>query len=216
MTGADLRGRVRSVERRRTDTPPPPPPPEEVARRPRSPWLGAFSAGTYARSGPRGMGPEVNGEVAMSRGNSPNSPANRGVGGHIKEGVKNIPKTYGALYNAKLGNARAGVAATVTSNVKTVVTGRPGAHVPPKSGAERAKIAAVGAASVTPLGPVVAVGLGIAKSVNDKKAAVAAQPKKPVGPLSPQQKQAQKKANELKGTLNEAFPGLNMKKGKLK
>jgi hypothetical protein len=155
----------------------------------------------------------------MSQAKGPNNPANRGVGGHIKEGLKNIPKMYGALYNAKgPGGGQLGVKNTVAGNVKTVVTGKSSPGLPAKPGSQRAKIAAVGASSVTPLGPVVAVGLGIAKSVNDKKAAVAAQKPAPkaAAPLSPQQKQAQKKANELKGTLNEAFPGLNMKKGKLK
>lgn len=155
----------------------------------------------------------------MSQAKGPNNPANRGIGGHIKEGFKNVPKMYGALYNAKgPAGAKLGVGNTVAGNVKTVVTGKSSPGLPAKPGAQRAKIAAVGASSVTPLGPVVAVGLGIAKSVADKRAAVAAQPKaapKPATPLSPQQKQAQKKANDLKGTLNDAFPGLNMKKGKL-
>lgn len=43
---------------------------------------------------------------------------------------------------------------------------------------------------------------------------VAGRPGAPTGgrpPLSPQQKAAQAKATQLKGTLNNAFPGLNMK-----
>lgn len=37
----------------------------------------------------------------MSKTGGANNPANRGVGGHIKEGLKNVLKMYNALYNAK-------------------------------------------------------------------------------------------------------------------
>ncbi len=80
---------------------------------------------------------------------------------------------------------------------------------------------------MTPLGPIVAVGMGIAKSVADKKAAMAKQnppaPKGPAkvatkptastakAPLSASQQAAKNKADGLKKTLNEINPGLNMK-----
>jgi hypothetical protein len=166
--------------------------------------------------------------MSRANANNKNNPANRGVGGHIKEGLKNVPKVYNALYNAKdARGAKLGVANTVGANVRTVVTGKSSAALPAKPGAQRAKIAAVGASSVTPLGPIVAVGMGIAKSVADKKAAIAKQnptaPKGPAkvatkpaastakAPLSPSQQAAKNRADGLKKTLNEAIPGLNMK-----
>src|SRR5262245_48858921 len=98
--------------------------------------------------------------------------AKRGVGGHIKEGFKNIPTLYGALYNAKTATgAHLGVKNTVKGNVKTVLTGSSSSGLPKQSGARRAAIAGAGASSVTPLGPIVAFGLGVKKSIADKKQA---------------------------------------------
>jgi hypothetical protein len=160
--------------------------------------------------------------MSRANANNKNNPANRGVGGHIKEGLKNIPKVYDALYNAKdARGARLGVANTVGANARTVATGKSSPGLPAKPGAQRAKIAAVGASSITPLGPIVAAGMGIAKSVADKKAAVAAQKKTAPtsgpakvatkAPLSASQQAAKNKADGLKKTLNEINPGLNMK-----
>lgn len=153
----------------------------------------------------------------MSQANAggKNNPANRGIGGHIKEGLKNVPKMYGALYNAKgPTGAKMGVKNTVGSNVRTVVTGKPAPGIAAKPAAQRAKIGAAGAASVTPLGPAVAIGLGIKKSMADKAAAKAAMPKPAPKPLSPVQKAQQKKADDMKKVLNEALPGANFKTGK--
>lgn len=155
----------------------------------------------------------------MSRANpnNKNNPANRGVGGHIKEGLKNIPKMYNALYNApsvpgNKNSAKIGVKPTVAANVRTIATGKSVPGLPDKAPAgQRVKIAAVGAASITPLGPIAAVGLGIKNSVKAKAAAKAAAPKPAPKPLTPVQKVQAEKAKDLRKTLNEAMPGLNMK-----
>ena len=153
--------------------------------------------------------------MSRANANNKNNPANRGIGGHIKAGLKNVPKMYDALYNAKDGSgAKLGVKNTVTGNVKKVLTGKSNSQVATKTNAgTRAAIAGAGASSVTPLGPLVAIGLGIAKSVKDKKEAKARNPPPPKTPKvkpppTPQQVQ---KAKDLKKTLNNAFPGLNMK-----
>lgn len=159
--------------------------------------------------------------MSRANANNKNNPANRGIGGHIKEGLKNVPKMYNALYNAPAvpGNKNSpkiGVKSTVASNVRTVATGKSAPGLPSKAPAgQRVKIAAVGAASITPLGPLAAVGLGIKNSVKakaDAKAAIkAAAPKVAAKPLTPVQQAQAKKAKDLKKTLNEAMPGLNMK-----
>jgi hypothetical protein len=153
--------------------------------------------------------------MSRANANNKNNPANRGIGGHIKEGLKNVPKMYDALYNAKTPQgAKLGVKNTVSGNVKKVLTGKSNATAGTKTNAgTRAAIVGAGASSVTPLGPIVAIGLGIAKSVKDKKDAKALNPPTPKTPKvkpqpTPQQVQ---KAKDLKKTLNNAFPGLNMK-----
>lgn len=96
--------------------------------------------------------------------------ANRGVGDHLKEGLKNIKKTYKNLYNR---DGLGGGGKTALTNVKIITTGKVSkSDVNQKfSPGTRAKLAVVGASSVTPLGPIVAVGLGIKKSVEEKKKA---------------------------------------------
>ncbi len=101
------------------------------------------------------------------------NPANRNVGDHLKEGVKNIKTTYDALYNRK--GVGEGVGGTVKNNIKVAATGKTGAGMPKASPATRAKVVGMGAASVTPLGPVAAFASGVAKSVKQTNAAKAAQ-----------------------------------------
>ncbi len=153
--------------------------------------------------------------MSRANANNKNNPANRGIGGHIKEGLKNVPKMYDALYNAKTPQgAKLGVKNTVSGNVNKVLTGKTSSTATTKTSAgTRAAIVGAGASSVTPLGPIVAIGLGIAKSVKDKKDAKALNPPTPKTPKvkpTPTPKQVQK-AKDLKKTLNNAFPGLNMK-----
>jgi len=95
------------------------------------------------------------------------NPINRGVTDHIKEGLKNIPKTYNTLYN-RPGMAE-GVGGTVKTNLKVIATGKTSSTLTNKVAPERrAKLAAMGAASVTPLGPVAAFAAGVKKSVDAK------------------------------------------------
>lgn len=101
------------------------------------------------------------------------NPANRNVGDHLKEGAKNIKTTYDALYNRK--GVGEGVGGTVKNNIKVAATGKTGAGMPKASPATRAKVVGMGAASVTPLGPVAAFASGVAKSVKQTNAAKAAQ-----------------------------------------
>jgi hypothetical protein len=111
--------------------------------------------------------------------------AHRGVGGHLKAGVQNIKNTYKALYNQ--GGPGGGIK-TGATNLKIIATGKPGkSEFDTKfSPGTRAKIAVVGAASVTPLGPLVAIGMGIKKSVDDKKKAKEnIQARTPVRPTTP-------------------------------
>jgi hypothetical protein len=99
--------------------------------------------------------------------------ANRGVGGHLKAGVQNIKKTYDTLYNR---SGPGGGASTVPTNLKIIATGKTSAklgddHKVPA--ATRAKMVGMGAASVTPLGPVAAAISGVKKSVEAKAQAKA-------------------------------------------
>lgn len=101
------------------------------------------------------------------------NPANRGVGDHLKEGGKNIKTAYQTLYNRKqMGE---GVAGTVKNNLKIIATGKSASGMPKAPASQRARMTAMGAASVTPLGPVAAFASGVAKSVKDTKAAIAKQ-----------------------------------------
>jgi hypothetical protein len=98
-------------------------------------------------------------------------PQDRGLGDHLKEGLKNIPKTYKALYNAN----HMGPLNTAKGNLKIITTGKvvsgtDGNNKVPAL--KRAKIAGMGALSVTPLGPIASVVDGISKSVTEKKKAV--------------------------------------------
>lgn len=111
--------------------------------------------------------------------------AKRGVGGHLKAGVQNIKNTYKALYNRE---GPGGGVKTGATNLKIIATGKPGkSEFDTKfSPGTRAKIAVVGATSVTPLGPLVAIGMGIKKSVDDKKKAKESiQARTPVRPTTP-------------------------------
>ncbi len=111
--------------------------------------------------------------------------AQRGVGGHLKAGVQNIKNTYKALYNRE---GPGGGAKTGATNLKIVATGKAGKTDVGKkfSPSTRAKIAVVGATSVTPLGPLVAIGMGIKKSIDDKKKAKEnIQARTPVRPNTP-------------------------------
>ncbi|MFA6044597.1 MAG: hypothetical protein WC718_06405 [Phycisphaerales bacterium] len=104
------------------------------------------------------------------------NPANRNVGDHLKEGVKNIKSTYNTLYNRSGPNQMAeGVGGTVKTNLKILATGKTAANMPKVPTATRAKLGVMGAASVTPLGPVAAFANGVAKSVKQTSAAIAKQ-----------------------------------------
>lgn len=98
------------------------------------------------------------------------NPANRGLGDHLKQGLKNVPKTYKALYNAK----GMGPIQTAKHNVKLIVKGdvvenKEGQKISPGT---RAKVAMMGAASITPVGPLAMIADGIKKSVTEKKKAI--------------------------------------------
>jgi hypothetical protein len=110
---------------------------------------------------------------------SKNNPANRTVADHLKQGVKNIPKTYKTLYTDQ-----SGMGGGPKMNLKVAATGKTASGLGTKaSPGTRAKIVAMGTASVTPLGPVAAFASGVAKSVKEtskakaKAAAPAAAPK---------------------------------------
>jgi hypothetical protein len=113
------------------------------------------------------------------------NPANRTIGDHIKEGVKQIPKTYKGLYNqpGPMGGAK-----TIPNNVRVIATGKTAPGMPKKSAGLRAGLAAMGAASVTPAGPIAAFGMGINKSVKEKAAARAAANAAPAAPAPPKLK----------------------------
>lgn len=96
-------------------------------------------------------------------------PQNRNLVDHLKEGVKNIPKTYKALYNQR----GTGPLQSAKSNLKIIATGKMNDNNNNKVPAlKRAKVAGMGALSVTPLGPIASVVDGISKSVSEKKKAV--------------------------------------------
>jgi len=139
----------------------------------------------------------------MSRGNAGGNPANRTVGGHIKEGLKQIPATYKGLYKTDANSRMAvrgpaggvvhqnvpfpkAMAKTMAGNVKFIAKGRPEAPLAGNARVaqaaadkgSRAKMALMGAASVTPAGPIAAFGIGVNKSINAKKNAIA-EAKKP-------------------------------------
>lgn len=85
----------------------------------------------------------------------------------VKAGLKNVPGMYKTLYNQ--GGPVGGVGKTVKANVNIITTGTPGKSPVGMtknnhSAATRAKLAVAGAASVTPLGPVVGFALGVANS----------------------------------------------------
>jgi hypothetical protein len=110
------------------------------------------------------------------------STAKRGVGGHIKEGFKNIPKVYNVLYNApkttNVNGPSKGVVKTVKDNVKFVAKGpSKNRTLTPEQRTQATKqrvgIVGMGVASVTPVGPVAAFALGVKKSIADKKNAKA-------------------------------------------
>ena len=96
------------------------------------------------------------------------NPANRTLAGHIKEGFKQIPKTYQGLYNqpGPMGGAK-----TIPNNVRVIAKGNTAKGMPQKPASLRAGLAAMGAASVTPVGPIAAFGIGVSKSVKEKAAA---------------------------------------------
>lgn len=91
------------------------------------------------------------------------NPANRGIGDHLKEGLKNIPKSYKTLYTPS--NAK--------EHVKIIAKGRIGDVDSDKVPLQkRAKLLGLGAMSVTPLGPIAAFGAGIKGSVDKKNKAI--------------------------------------------
>ncbi len=98
------------------------------------------------------------------------SPVNRTVGGHIKEGFKNIKTTYKALYNNDAPKDMGGGKNTAKTNVKAITTGKMGSRTMTAGG--RAGLAAIGVASVTPVGPIAAFALGVKKSVKEQKKAI--------------------------------------------
>jgi hypothetical protein len=110
------------------------------------------------------------------------NPVNRTVGGHIKEGLKNIPKVYKALYNAPTnmnkGAPGKGLVTTVKDNVKFIAKGPSKARaMSPQQKTQannmRGNLVGMGVASVTPAGPIAAFALGVKKSIQDKKQAKA-------------------------------------------
>ncbi len=128
--------------------------------------------------------------------------AKRGVGGHLKAGVQNIKNTYKALYNRE---GPGGGVKTGATNLKIIATGKPGkSEFDTKfSPGTRAKIAVVGATSVTPLGPLVAIGMGIKKSVDDKKKAKEnIQARTPVRPNTPTPTPTTTKTTTTTGTTS--------------
>jgi hypothetical protein len=120
-------------------------------------------------------------------------PENRNVLDHLKAGVKNVPKVYQALYNRP---GPGGGASTIKNNLKVIAKGKTTSLVSggkKYSAGVRAGLVGAGAASVTPLGPVVAVGMGIAKSVKDTIKAKAAVQARQVQAKLPTTGQAPKK-----------------------
>jgi hypothetical protein len=92
----------------------------------------------------------------------------KNVAKDIKAGFKNIKTTYDTLYNR---TGPGGGAKTVATNVKYIVKGSMAQKVGTNAkgdGGARAKLAAVGAASVTPIGPIVAFAAGVKKSADDR------------------------------------------------
>ena len=108
---------------------------------------------------------------------SKNNPANRTVADHLKQGVKNIPKMYNTLYGSQGGMSGP------KQMLKVAATGKTSSQLDTKvSAAKRAKIVGMGAASVTPLGPVAAFASGVAKSVKDMNKAKAKAAAPPAAP----------------------------------
>ena len=112
------------------------------------------------------------------------SPQNRNALGHVKEGLKNIPKVYKALYNApktdKPDAPGKGLVRTVKDNVKFVAKGSPHRIQTPTQKKEtntmRKNVVGMGIASVTPAGPIAAFAMGVKKSIAEKKSAKAPTP----------------------------------------
>jgi hypothetical protein len=93
---------------------------------------------------------------------------NRTAADHLKQGVKQVKTTYNALYK------KTGGVGGPAQNLKAIVKGKTGPGMPQIPAGVRAKAAAMGAASVTPIGPAVAFAAGVAKSVKATAAAKAA------------------------------------------
>ncbi len=115
------------------------------------------------------------------------NPINRTAVDHIKEGFKNIPKVYKALYNQPKTDAKGapgkGVGATIKDNVKYVVQGPMKNRVmtPQQKTADnktRATVVGMGAASVTPVGPIAAFAVGVKKSIQAQNKAISNKPVK--------------------------------------
>lgn len=92
----------------------------------------------------------------------------RTAAGHIKEGLKNIKATYKALYNRPGAGPTSG-SKTAATNLK-IMAGKEVPGVPRQPAKIRAKLGALGAASVTPVGPIAAFAAGVKKSIAEKKA----------------------------------------------
>lgn len=110
----------------------------------------------------------------------------------IKAGVKNVPHMYDALYNQKINKSGGslGVKKTVTNNVKFITgnvmprSGETQAQANRRAAPAKATLVGLGAASVTPLGPVVGFIAGVNKSRKDR-AAAKANPPTPYQPPAP-------------------------------
>jgi hypothetical protein len=98
-------------------------------------------------------------------------PINRTKLDHVKEGLKNIGGTYQTLYKRPAGPG--GGKETIPSNLRVIAKGNTSPGMAKLPAATRAKVAVMGAASVTPAGPVAAFALGVKKSVKEKAAAKA-------------------------------------------
>src|SRR5262249_40931230 len=99
------------------------------------------------------------------------NPANRTVADHLKQGLKNVPGTYKALYNRPTKGLGGG-ASTVPTNLRVIAKGNTAPGMAKLPASTRVKVVAMGAASVTPIGPVAAFASGVAKSVKQKTAAI--------------------------------------------
>jgi hypothetical protein len=130
----------------------------------------------------------------------PNMPATKMAAG-AKMGVSNVVKAF------KVGAANPAAAKTALRNANNVATSK-------KADAKGVQVAQAGIPKtgkvVTAMGKA-QVGAGAKPAIKPGAPKMGQGPAAGRGPLTPQQKAQQAKATQLKGTLNNAFPGLNMK-----